>query len=167
MLLTFMTVIPNSNMIGNIFRMIFAIFVFLIILALAYFTSRFIAKSNTKLNNGRNMIMLDALNLGNNKKIIMVKIIDDIYILGVSNSQVNIIDKLDSDISIENLTKEIDTKPNFENFLKDKLSMFKGNKSENEDSDLHEIDYTHVNNLKKKISYLKKNKAISKTKDED
>lgn len=154
-------------MIEGIFKIIFAILLFLIILALAYFTSKFVAKNSTKLNNGKNMEIIDVLNLGNNKKIIMVKIIDKIYVLGISNTEINTIDTFDSEGSIEKLIKDTNYKPNFESFLKDKLTVLKAKKNVKKKYDLKNIDYNNVNSLKEKIEHLKENKLASRKKDED
>ncbi|MBS4539858.1 flagellar biosynthetic protein FliO [Clostridium sp. D2Q-11] len=166
MLINYVVLANDSNIPGDIFKTLFAIFSFFIILILAYYTSKFIASNGRKLNNGRNMEIIDILNLGNNKRIMMVKIIDKIYILGSNNSGFNMIDTIEDETTIKKIIDPQEDKPGFENFLKDKLTSFNKNKQSEYKDNLNDLDYNKIDSLKKRIEYLKENHVFARKKDE-
>lgn len=140
---------------NNIISIIFAIFSFAVILALAYFTSKFVAINSTKINNGKNMEIIDVLNLGNNKKILMIKILGKIYIVGVSNNgDFNTIDTIENENIINSLEKT-STKPIFEDLLKNKLSFNTLEKSADDISLNTNNKLSKLNSLRDKLADLK------------
>lgn len=152
---------------GNAINIIFSFFSFILVLALAYFTSKFIATKGTTINSGRNMEIIDALNIGNNKKILMIKIVDKVYIVATNNTNFNLIDIIKDEDIIEDITNIKVAKPAFDNFLKNKLESF--NSKDNTNINILDEDFTNKNmsNLKSRIENLKKNNILSSIKDED
>ncbi|WP_130806998.1 flagellar biosynthetic protein FliO [Senegalia massiliensis] len=149
----------------NFINILFAIFSFGIILVLAYFTTKMVAMKSTNMNNGKNMEIIDVLNLGNHKKILLVKILGKIYVIGTSNnSGFNKIDEIQDEDIINNLSNSNYHKSDFDNLLKSKLSFINKNQDPNE-----ELPYNNLNKLDKlkdKLKELKLSNSSDITKDE-
>lgn len=88
----------NSGEMNSILSVISLIFIFVLIVALAYFTTRFIAKhQNNMLNNKSNIRIVESFRIGTNKFIAIVKIGEAFYAIGVGKDEVTMIDKLNPD----------------------------------------------------------------------
>lgn len=151
----------------NIINIIFAIFSFAVILALAYFTSKFVAINSTKINNGKNMEIIDVLNLGNNKKILMIKILEKIYVVGISNNgEFSTIDTIENKNIINDLDKSTYTSPIFEDLLKNKLSFLSSKeKIENQSINKNE-NLSKLNSIRDKLKDLKATNSLNEKRDE-
>lgn len=108
---------------------IFALFSFALVLVLAYFTTKFLSKNISKLNKSKNMKVLDIISIDNNNKIALVEILDVCYIISISNTGINVIDKLNNfenlDILEDNEKNKINSINKFESVLKSFSSLNK------------------------------------------
>ncbi|NBI07870.1 flagellar biosynthetic protein FliO [Senegalia massiliensis] len=150
---------------NDFINILFAIFSFGVILVLAYFTTKMVAMKSTNMNNGKNMEIIDVLNLGNHKKILLVKILGKIYIIGTSNNGgFNKIDEIQDEKIINNVSESDYYKSDFDNLLKSKLSFINSKKDSSE-----ELSYNNLNKLDKlrdKLKELKSSNSFDTTKDE-
>lgn len=162
----YLAVVRDSSITSDIFSVVFTVISFIIILVLAYFTTKFVANSSNKLNKGKNMKIIDILNLGNNKKIMLVKIIDKIYILGINNGGIDVIDTIHENKVIEKLESEPNSKPVFENHLFNKLSTLKSSK-ESTDEISFKNNNINISNLRERINHLKEKNVPHSKKDEE
>lgn len=150
---------------NNIVSLIFAFFSFAVILVLAYFTSKFVAINSNKINNGKNMEIIDVLNLGNNKKILMIKILEKVYILGVSNNgDFNTIDTIEDDAIVNNLEKT-NNNIGFDELLKSKLK-FKNIENNVDDKSFKSNNLSKLVDLRDKLANLKPDAKANFKKDE-
>jgi len=107
------------------------ILIFVLILILAYYVTKFAAKYQSNiLNQKSNISIIESFRLGNNRFIAIVKIADNYYALGIGKDEMTFIDKLDSDFfnNLDNLSKN-----NKNMIFKDVLSKIKNNKSSESD----------------------------------
>ncbi len=74
------------------------ILIFILVLFLAYFTTKFVAKyhQNTLLSKS-NISIVESLRIGSNKYIAIIKIGNSFYSVGVGKNEITFIAKLDSD----------------------------------------------------------------------
>lgn len=100
-------------------NLIFFFIIFIGIILLALYVTKFIGKKTNHLGKGKNLTVLDFVNLSGNVKIITVKIYKKVYILSISNNNTTVIDRLDED------ELELD----FEDYLNQNLNnnQFKAN----------------------------------------
>lgn len=78
----------------EIIKMIFYVIVFIGILFAAKYSSQFIADKNKKLYASRNLKLLERIPLGRDREMALIEFEDNKYILGITNSGINVIDKL-------------------------------------------------------------------------
>lgn len=67
------------------------------VLLLAYWYSRFVGKSYGKMNSGRNLKILEQVRLGPDKQLILVKLQDRVYLLGVSQTGIQLLTELEGE----------------------------------------------------------------------
>ncbi|WP_041701676.1 flagellar biosynthetic protein FliO [Gottschalkia acidurici] len=77
--------------------MILFLAIFIGIILLALYSTKFIAKKTNNLSRSNNMQVLDFINIGANTKIVIIKIYDNVYILSMGNNYTTFIDKLKED----------------------------------------------------------------------
>ena len=84
---------PDAYM--GFFKLVYALIVFLMILGVSYYFSRFIGRKVT----GKNKLMkhIESLSFGNDKSIHIVKICDEFYLISCSQKGVYLLDKLTKD----------------------------------------------------------------------
>lgn len=83
----------------NIFSLIL---IFAFIVALAYFSTKFIARyQNNLLKNKTNVKIIESFRIGTNKFIAIVKIGESYYAIGVGKDEFTMIDKLNPDELID------------------------------------------------------------------
>lgn len=74
------------------------IFIFILVVALAYFTTKFIAKyQNNILNSKSNIRVIESFRIGNNKFIAIVRIGEAYYALGIGKEEITMLDRLNPD----------------------------------------------------------------------
>lgn len=79
------------SMIGQLFSLIF---MFLLILAAAYFTSKYLAKKGAVMAGNRNLKVVERMNLGIDKAMYIVNVGDCYYLIAVGKHTFHLIDKL-------------------------------------------------------------------------
>lgn len=80
--------------------------VMLFVGGLAYFTTRFVGNVNKKRFINSNMKIIEVLNLGFQKYLYLVKIVDKYVVISVTKDRVNVIKELDEKININECKKE-------------------------------------------------------------
>lgn len=135
----------------------FSVVSFLLVIVLAYFATKFIAKKSSNLANSSNIQMIDHINLGHNNRIMIVKIYNNLYILAVNNNRIDVIDNLqyDADNLINKESKNDKSTQTFnyiENFIKGKNNRKKMKNLNIEASLLND----KLESLKSKVESIKK-----------
>lgn len=120
------------NYISYFGSLIFFLIIFAGVVFLALYTTKFIAKKTNNLGRGKNLNILEIINLSGQVKIVTVKIYKKIYILSISNNHTSVIDKLDPE----------DLDLDFEDYLNQNMM--------NNQKDLTEY-FDDLKNLKNKI----------------
>jgi len=124
----------NSYAIGEefsmgktIFKTILYFFIFIVFIVFTIYGTKFIAKNSKRFINGKYIQIIDKINLDTNSKIFIVEINKYIYILGLTNNTIEIIDKISKDdfdfmenINFEDHLNKYENK-NINNDFKDKF----------------------------------------------
>ncbi len=130
-----------SSSLSSAWNIISLILIFIFVLALAYFSTKIIAKyqSNT-LNSKSNIKIIESFRVGNNKYIAIAEIAGQYYALAIGKDEINLIGTLDKDNIIDRQSTYNVNKTSF----KDILSKVKNNNSNEqinkESSELFEDD---------------------------
>lgn len=119
---------------NSILNMITLILIFVLVVFLAYISTKFIAKYQSNVfNNRSNIRIIESFSVGNNKFIAIAKIGEEYYALAVSKDNISLIDKINPD-DLKNLNEDGTTGPVNKLNFKDILSQIK-NKNSKEDSE--------------------------------
>lgn len=81
----------NGNLLGSFFIMLLAL---IIVLLLAYVSLKMGNKYISKLNNGRNINIIERIPISNKSSLAIVKIGDDYLLVGISENGINLIKEL-------------------------------------------------------------------------
>ena len=93
----------STSSMSSILSVISLILIFIFIVALAYFTTKFIAKyQNNSMNSRSNIRVIESFSMGSNKFVAIIEVSNNFYVIGVGKEEITLIDKLDSD-SISNI----------------------------------------------------------------
>ena len=145
----------KSNGNGFLPTMLLYLLLFLVVIVITVYGTKFIAKRSKKIFNSKYMKVIDTININFNTKLILAKIIDKVYIILINNNNATLIDKLDADnFNFDNADKDTNKEEgiNFQNYLDNLLgSSKKGFSSTNE-------------NIKKRVSELKDKYIVRKIK---
>ena len=111
----------SASSMSSILSVISLILIFIFIVALAYFTTKFIAKyQNNSMNSRSNIRVIESFRMGSNKFVAIIEVSNNFYVIGVGKEEITLIDKLDSD-SISNIKngqmKELGKKIDFKEIL--------------------------------------------------
>lgn len=110
---------------------------FVIVILLAFYFTKYIARKSNLLSKSKNIKVIEAISLGNNTKIFIIEVLGTVYIVYDNNSHLLLLDKVDkedADVQFKDLEIE---KDNFndiiKNLLKHKDNVFEklGNKKKN------------------------------------
>lgn len=82
----------STSNFGNYFMMAFS---FLLVLVLTYCTTKFIGARTSLLKNTDDIKVLSQKVIDKNNKIVIAKIVDDYYVLGVSTNNISVIKELE------------------------------------------------------------------------
>ncbi|MBQ9277072.1 MAG: flagellar biosynthetic protein FliO [Lachnospiraceae bacterium] len=110
--------------------------IFVLVLAMAYFSTKFIAKFQAgNINNKSNIKIIESYRIGNNKFIAIVKIGDDYYAIALGKEEVTFIDKLNAEgLRLNNEGSSGAMDGTFEKVdFKDVLSKLKNKKSKDDE----------------------------------
>lgn len=120
-------VIALTGMGEAILQAVFLIVVFIAVVALAYFTTKFVAKYQSEnILSKSNIKVVESFRLGNNKFIAIVVIAEEYYAIALGKDEMTFIDKVDP---TKLKDKTLDGKPSTKSF-KEVLENFKS-KNEN------------------------------------
>jgi len=85
----------NRGSFHTVLNMLSLILVFVLVVGLAYFATKYIAKFQANsMNNKTNMRVIESIRIGSNKFIAIVKIGEQFYAVGIGKEEIHIIDKL-------------------------------------------------------------------------
>lgn len=127
----------DVSLIKTIFQLIFYLIVFAVVIFITLYGTKFIARHYKGFSNSKYMQIIDALNIQNGIKLVIVNINKKIYILSISNTGTTVIDTIDP----EELEEE-----KFDNYLNHHM-----NKREMQGPDLN----LYVNKIKDKLKFSK------------
>ncbi len=99
-------------MVAEIFKYIFFLLSFVIVIFLAFFFTKYIARKSNFLNKSKHIKIIEVISLGSNTKIIIMEILEAYYIVYDNNSHSLLLDKIDKedvDIQFENLETRKDS----------------------------------------------------------
>ena len=107
----------KSNAFMSFFKLIYIFIIFLVVLGISYYFSRFIGKNVT----GKNKLMkhIETISFGNDKNLHIVQICNEFYLISSSQKGVSLLDKLPGEV-INNISYDINCKADdesFENYL--------------------------------------------------
>lgn len=122
-----------SGGVSSFLSILSLILIFLLVLVLAYFTSKLAAKYQSNvLNHKSNIRIIESFRLGNNRFISIAKIGESYYALGLGKEEITLIDKLNpEELKILEEAETTDKRLNF----KEILSQIK-NKDSNDNNDI-------------------------------
>ena len=136
----------NFNIGKTIIKSILYLFLFIIFIIFTIYGTKFIAKKSKRFINSKYIQIIDKINLDTNTKIIIAQINEYIYILGLNNNTIKLIDKISEDdfnfkdnINFEKQLKEYENKyvnNEFKNNLREistKWNKFIGKEDENDE----------------------------------
>lgn len=86
------------------------------VLLLAYWYSRFLGKNYGKKNSGVNLKVLEQVRLGPDKQLILVRLQDHVYLLGVSQNGIQLLTELEGDLTAPETGLEEKKRSGFEGF---------------------------------------------------
>ncbi len=81
-----------------ILKMLFYIGMVILVLFMAMYGTRFIAKNTRRFISSKYMKVIDVLNLGTNLKIMMIEIKDNVYVIAVTSNSIEVIEKLSKEV---------------------------------------------------------------------
>lgn len=91
-------------MLTDIFRVIVYLGSFVIVIILAFFFTKYMAKKSSSLNRSKNIKIIETLFLGNNTRVFLLEIFDAIYIIYDNNSHMQLLDKINKhDVNIQQI----------------------------------------------------------------
>lgn len=96
-------------MLSGIFSAVGTLLVVVLILYLAFVSTRYLGKNMKLKGNSRYMQVLDNMQLGQESSIALVKIAGEVYLIGSSASQISILSKIDEN-ELEEYVQEKDPK---------------------------------------------------------
>lgn len=76
-----------------------AIFTLIIILFLAYWSSRLLGKSWTRTSAGKHMKVIEQIQIGQDKQLLLVKLQEHTYFLGVSQAGIQLLSQVEGEFN--------------------------------------------------------------------
>lgn len=107
----------SSRGVYDIFSVISLLLVFALVIFLAYVGTKFIARyQNNVLNGKSNIKVIESFRLGSNKFIAIVKIAESYYAVGVGKDEITMLDKINPD-ELKSFETKDDKKLDFKEIL--------------------------------------------------
>lgn len=106
---------------------ILLLFTFVFVIGLAYYITKKIAALNTLRMQGKNMKIIETLQLGVNQLVHLVKIGDKIIMIGVTKDRITYLDEIDKDFIDLEIYKETKDTLSFEEHLRNIIGKHKDN----------------------------------------
>lgn len=82
---------------GDLLSLAGALFMLVCVLFLAYWCSKFLGHGLSRVSEGRNMRVIERIGLGTNKQLLLLKIKDSTYLIGVSQSGIQMLAELEGE----------------------------------------------------------------------
>lgn len=155
--------IDNSLDYSGLLSLIFYFFAFIVILILAFFSTKLWARKSKFGAKGKNMEILDAMSIGSNSKIIIAQILNKVYIISVSNSSITLIDKLGDVTELDELSEQNNPNLRFTDYFEKILGSSNGKENENNSVEPNK----KLLNILNKVSLLNKKTNEYTVMDED
>ena len=86
------------------------------VLLLAYWYSRFLGKSYGKTKSGANLKVLEQIRLGPDKQLLLVRLQNHVYLLGVSQNGIQLLTELEGDYTGQETEEAENRSPGFAGF---------------------------------------------------
>ncbi len=87
-----------SNTFGSsVFSFLYFLFMSAVVLGAAYLATRYIAKKGVSGKNGRNLKLVETLNLGMDKSVFLIKAGEQYFLMGNSNKTVTLLTEIEAD----------------------------------------------------------------------
>lgn len=117
----FSTKAVSSGTFSGIGQIIFFIVVFIAVIFLAYYSTRFLAKSRIQAMNGKNVSVVESMNLGIGSALYLVKAGEQYFLISATKENVRLISEIDADtVKVVSQGEGI----SFEKIMKECLSKF-------------------------------------------
>lgn len=87
----------DANLFKIILKLIVYLFIFALVIVITIYGTRLISKSVKGIASSKYINLLDAINLPGGSKLVITKINKKVYILGISNSSINVVDTIEED----------------------------------------------------------------------
>jgi len=102
------TPLPSPSLLGVTVRVIFSL---ILVVGLAYLVSKCFGHKMMGLTQGNNLRLLETMPLGTNKAIYIVEIVDEVFVLSVTDHNINILTKIEDPDVIAALREKGQAKP--------------------------------------------------------
>ena len=99
-------------------EVIFLLTIFILIIGVAYFLTKKLASLSTFRMQGKNMKILETIQIGINQYIHLIQVGDKIFIIGLSKETISYLDQINEESIDLSLYKVKDKPPSFEQYLK-------------------------------------------------
>ncbi|MGN1206135.1 MAG: flagellar biosynthetic protein FliO [Eubacterium sp.] len=113
-------------MVNNILQLIASLFIFVLVLALTYYVTKWIAKSGAMQSRTKNIKVIETYKIAPSKYIQIVQIAEKVCAIGVTKEQITFLTEL-NELSFEDLEKDgsISGDVTFKEVMKNMLSNVK------------------------------------------
>ena len=110
----------------------------LVVLVLAWASSRFLGKTWKRTAKGRYIHVIDQVPCGQDRYLMIVKIEDETYLVGSANGEINLLSKLDGEFKDEDTPENFhfpgkDARGNFKELLKYNFRKYTGHSDPGKD----------------------------------
>ena len=117
---------------NGVLEIVFFVFIFACILFLAYITSKFVGKRGSARYRSKHIEIIDSINLGTDKQLLIVKVVDEYFLLAKSAKNIEMMTQLHIEADISSSDDPVHNfKTNFKNLLEKQIHLGKA-KKENE-----------------------------------
>jgi flagellar protein FliO/FliZ len=132
--------LEDNTLAYSFFKLMYSIVIFALILVIAYFVTKFIAKKGTFGNNNKNLKMIEALPLGMDKCVYLVKAGEQYLLLAGTKNNLTLVSTIESNMLSLGEIPEAHTKNITENF-ENIINRYKRTEKE---SDTNYISRAHI-----------------------
>jgi len=84
---------------GDLFSLLGAILMLVCVLFLAYWCSRFLGKGLMRASTGRNMKVIEQMGMGPNKQIVLLRVGEHTYLLGVGQNGIQLLTEVEGELA--------------------------------------------------------------------
>lgn len=109
----------GSELAMMVFKTVIYIVIFIMVIIFAIYGTKFFAKKSQSFMKSKYIHIIDSVSIGQNTKLIIAKISNNIYIISLNNNQVTLIDKISTDTFVSNIDKS-DFDQYFNHFIDEK-----------------------------------------------